>query len=155
MADNTETASLDCYLVPAKPMPMLLPAECIAEVIAEPEIDALDDAPANWMVGHVTWRNQRLPVMSYSALHIPDLDESRRRKKRLVVLNPIPNAARKAYSGILCFGDVKQVSVDESVSLVDAPEKLDKRYAEAVVKVGRAQCVLPKLSALGVAFSYF
>ena len=68
----------------------------------------MNDAPANWMKGHVNWRNQRLPVLSFSSLQDASIDESRKKKPHLVVLNPIPHAARKAYSGLLwyCSGDL-------------------------------------------------
>lgn len=146
---------LDCYIVPSTPMPMLLPIECIAEVIAKPEIESLEKAPANWMRGHVNWNNQRLPVMSYAALHDASLDESKKRKARLVVLNPVPDAVRKAYSAFICYGDVQQVSVDASIIFGEVPDDVDRRYVDAVVKVGKQDFIVPKLTAIAVAFSYF
>ncbi len=147
--------SLDCYIVPGVPLPLLLPIECIAEVIAKPEIEALGGTPANWMKGYVNWNNQRLPVLSFSALHDSSLDESKKRKPRLVVLNPIPEAVRKAYTGILCYGEVEQVSVDPSMVFAESPDDVDRRYIEAVIKIGKKDYIVPKLSALSVAFSYF
>ena len=84
-------------------MPLLLPVETIAEVVAKPQIEALQNAPASWMKGHVNWRNQRLPVLSYAGLHDSKLkDKSTKAKDSLlVVLNPIPNAARKTTPA--CF----------------------------------------------------
>jgi len=136
-------------------MPIVLPTECVAEVVPKPVIEALASASANWMIGHVTWQNQRLPVMSFSALNNPELDESKKRKPNLVVLNPVPGAARKVYTGLLCFGDIKNIKVVQSASIIDIPESVDKRYIEAVIKIGKKQMVIPKLSALSVAFSYF
>jgi hypothetical protein len=73
----------------------------------------------------------------------------------LVVLNPIPNAARKTYSGLLCHGEVKRITVEPDMEFGDVPEGMDKRYIEAVVKIGDTNFIIPKLVALGVAFSYF
>ena len=72
-----------------------------------------------------------------------------------MVLNPIPNAARKSYSGLLCYGDVKRISVEENLEFSELPEGMDKRYVEAVIKVGDTDFVVPKLVALSVALSYF
>ena len=72
-----------------------------------------------------------------------------------MVLNPIPDAVRKAYSGLLCFGGVQRVSVDSEISFGDIPDNLDKRYVDAVVQSKNQQFIIPKLAALGVAFSYF
>jgi chemotaxis signal transduction protein len=151
------TETLDCYILPSVNMPLLLPVETISEVVAKPEIEMLTKAPANWMKGHVNWRNQRLPVVSYGGLH----DAKSKSKSAsaddslLVVLNPIPNAARKTYSGLLCHGEVKRITVEPNLEFGDMPEDMDKRYIEAVVKIGGTEFIIPKLVALGVAFSYF
>lgn len=97
--------TLDCYIIPGEPLPLLLPKVCVADVVVKPEIKSLENAKTNWIEGHVTWRNQRLSVLNYSALLDPKLDQSNKYKSRLVVLNPIPNAARKAYAGVLVTCD--------------------------------------------------
>lgn len=147
--------TLDCYILPSSPLPLILPVECVSEVVAKPLVEKISNAPASWMQGHVNWRTQRLPVLSYAGLHDSELDESSLKKPILVVLNPIPNAARKTYSGLMCYGDVKRITVEPSMVYSDLPEGLDKRYVEAVIKVGTTDFVIPKLVALGVAFSYF
>ena len=147
--------SLDCYILPSSPTPMLLPKECIAGVVAKPQITAIDEAPASWMKGHVNWENQRLPVLSFAALHSPELDESKKRKPVLVVLNPIPNAARKTYSGLICYGDVQEVTLEPNLEFSELPKDVDRRYVDAVIKIGNKDFMIPKLAALGVAFSYF
>ena len=146
---------LDCYILPGTPLPLLLPVECVADVLAEPEIDPLEDARANWMRGHVNWRNQRLAVISFSALQDDRLNETNKEDPLLVVLNPIPSAARKVYSALLCYGQAQQLSVDTSISTAELTDSIDKRYVESVVRVDESDFIVPKLSALGVAFSYF
>ena len=149
------TPNLDCYILPSTPMPLMVPVECVAEIVAKPIIEKLESAPASWMQGHVNWRNQRLPVMSYSGLHNPELDESKKRKPLLVVLNPVPGAARKAYSALLCFGDAKKIAVEPNLEFGDVPDGGDRRYIEAVIKLGGKDFIVPKLTSLSVAFSYF
>jgi len=149
------TQTLDCYIVPSSPKPLLLPIECVAEVVAKPVVEALESAPAGWMRGHVNWRNQRLPVLSFSGLLDSNIDESQKLNPILVVLNPIPNAARKAYSAMLCYGDVEKIAVEPNLEFGDSPSGGDRRYVEAVIKVGDSDFIVPRLTALGVAFSYF
>jgi len=146
---------MDCYQIPATPVPLLLPVECVADVYEKPDIEELKESRANWMRGHVTWRNQRIPVMSYSALHNVSLDESKKRKPQMVILNPVPDAVRKAYSGIICFGSVEKVTVDESAIYCDLPQDVDKRYVEAAIEFKGTVYLVPRLAALAVAFSYF
>lgn len=154
---------LDCYILPSLPVPMLLPVECVAQVLEQAEIEALSESRAAWMRGHVNWRNQRLPVMSFADLHsgahssgVAGNNKSKDKGQALVVvLNPIPNAARKAYSALLCFGEAQSLAVDASVDMSDLPKGMDKRYVEATVSVDENTFVIPKLDALAVAFSYF
>lgn len=147
-------AKIDCYILPSVPLPMLLPVECVAEVIKNPVIESLSKAPANWMKGHVNWRNQRLPLMSYETLLDTGLEQSKQKQPCLVVLNAVPDAARKAYSGLLCDGDVNKISVDSKVDYADLPEGLDKRYVESVVRIDKKDFIIPKLTSLAVAFTY-
>ena len=147
--------TIDCFILPSEPLPLLLPKECIASIMAKPVIDAMKKAPASWMRGHVNWENQRLPVLSYAALHNAEADESGKNKPHLVVLNPIPNAARKSYSGLICYGDIQEVTLSTDLEFVDLPESVDKRYVDATIKVGEQSFLVPKLAALGVAFTYF
>ncbi len=144
----------------------MLPIECVAEVVAKPVIEGLESAPAQWMQGHVNWRNQRLPVMDFGGLHAfatpTDSNKEKAKKEEketgnelLVVLNPIPGAARKAYSALLCHGDVQQVSIEPNLSFADAPDGVDRRYVDAVIEIDEQAFIVPKLTAIAVAFSYF
>ena len=146
---------IDCYIIPSAPLPMILPIECVAEIAAKPELKELSNAPAKWMKGHANWRNQRIPVLSYSLLLDASIDESRKKKAHLVVLNPIPHAARKAYSGLMCYGDIKQITVEPNMDFADKEGKIDRRYVDGIIKIGKKEFIVPKLAALGVAFSYF
>ena len=147
--------SLACYVLPSLPLPLLLPRDCVAQVVSEPQLQYLDKPPVSWMTANLVWENQRLPVISYSLLVDANSVESADLPLNVVVLNPIPDAARKAFSGIACRGEVDAITVGEDVELADLPEGADRRYIEAVVKIADQQYIIPKLAALGVALSYF
>ncbi len=155
--------TLDCYILPTQPHPLLLPIECVAEVVAKPIIESLETAPAQWMQGHVNWRNQRLPVMKFSGLHTfastdkqaASAEDDSGKDQILVVLNPIPGAARKAYSALLCEGDVQQISVEPNLNFIELPDGLDKRYVDGIIEIEGRPFVVPKLTAIAVAFTYF
>ncbi|MFT4629794.1 MAG: hypothetical protein ACI9WC_001102 [Arenicella sp.] len=151
MAKNT----LNCYVFPAVPLPFLLPKECVADIVEKPDVVQLEAARANWMKGHVIWNNQLISVLSYSALHDAQLDESEKRNPVLVVLNPIPDAARKAFVGVLCFGKVEEIAVSDNIEQLQTPENIDQRYIETAVSIGKHKYLIPKLAAMGVAYSYF
>lgn len=146
---------IECYIIPSVPMPLILPVECVAEIVPKPAVDALNDATSSWMKGHVSWRGQRLPVLSFSSLQDASIDESRKKKPHVVVLNPIPHSARKVYSGLLCFGDIQQVEVDPTLAFSQLDEEIDLQYIDGIVSIAKTNMIIPKLPALGVAFSYF
>jgi len=146
---------IDCYIIPSVPLSVILPVECVAEIAAKPVIEPLEEAPAKWMQGHANWHNQRIPVLSYASLQDSDVDESRKTEPHIIVLKPIPNAARKAYSGLLCYGQIQQITVEPDIKSVEIPEEMDRRYVDGLVEVGDQTFIIPKLSSLGVAFSYF
>ena len=146
---------IDCYIIPSVPLPVILPIECVAEIAAKPVIEPLEEAPSKWMQGHANWHNQRIPVLSYASLQDSEIDESRKTQPHIVVLKPIPNAARKAYSALLCYGEIQQVTVEPGVEAAEIPEGMDRRYVESLVQLGEQTFIIPKLSSLGVAFSYF
>ncbi|MBX2847856.1 MAG: chemotaxis protein CheW [Acidiferrobacterales bacterium] len=147
-------ANIECYVIPSLPLPILLPVECVAEVVNNPVVESLTKPPAVWMKGHVNWRNQRLPLVSFSALIDGNKKDTDRKQPSLVVLNPIPDAARKSYSGIICNGEVDKISVGKKLAFAEIPEELDKRYVETVVRVAKKQFIIPKLESLAVAFTY-
>lgn len=150
MTDKT----IECCVIPSTPVPLVLPKESIAEVINTPTIEVLEDARAGWMKGYVNWQNQRLQVMSYAALQDPNIKETTQ-NSTVIVLNPIPGAARKAYCALICSGDTETISVDESCVAVPTPKGLDKRYIESTMEFKGMTYVVPRLSAISVAFSYF
>ena len=94
-------------------------------------------------------------VMYYPALHEPSLDVADSADPHLVVLNPIPGAARKVYTSLVCDGEIEEIEIDGSAVFEEVPEGLDKRYIEAIVMLDEVKYLVPKLDALGVAFSYF
>ena len=147
--------SLACYVLPTLPLPLLLPRDCVAEVVTQPQLHYLENAPVSWMKANLVWENQQLPVISYSLLVDENTLELEDLSLSVVVLNPIPDAARKAFSGIACRGKVDAITVDEDVEFADLPEGADRRYIEAVVKISDQHYIVPKLAALGVALSYF
>ena len=151
MADK----SIVCYRIPSAPLPLMLPIECVAAVVEKPVLEALSEAPTDWMQGHLTWNNQRLPVLSYASLHGAKEKPQKKAKQTVVVLNPIPQAARKAYSALICQGVPEQVNVKADSTYAEIPGEIDKRYVEAILEQDGNKYIIPKLAALEVAFSYF
>jgi len=55
----------------------------------------------------------------------------------------------------MCYGDVQQITVEPNMKFADEEGKIDRRYVDGVIRIGKKEFIVPKLAALGVAFSYF
>ena len=145
--------SVQCMLIPCSPSSIILPAACVAEVISDPDLIAPAAASPSWMKGYNMWRNNRIPVISYESLHSNVLVENTQ-KPKLVVLNPISGAIRKAYTGLLCYGSVSPILVDAAAIKADLPDGMDKRYISMSVSIDNDISINPDLKPLSVVFSY-
>ena len=144
---------VQCLLIPAEPAAILLPAVSVVEVVANPVCEEVPtDWPA-WRLGYAEWRNQRISIISFDALHTGETQEQSA-KSKLVVLNPTVDSIRKSYTGLVCNGDVKPIEIDENVAAVAIPDDMDKRYVTMALKIGKKDVVIPDLKALGVVFAY-
>ncbi|MEO0367908.1 MAG: hypothetical protein AAF197_03875 [Pseudomonadota bacterium] len=146
--------SLNCLKLPGYPAPLLLPNECIAETISEPDLSSIKVGNAIWMRGYVPWNGDEIPLMSFDYLANSDFEEPEA-KPIIAILNPIPKTARRTYGALLCFGESEQVVVEPETETTNIPNELDRRYCEMAINHDNTICVIPKLSALGVAFGYF
>ena len=147
--------NVTCYILPSLPLPALIPVECVADVVERPTIEWLESAQAKWMKGHAGWQSQRLPVMSFTALLNNELDKKLiAENTHLIVLNAVPDASIKSYTSLLCYGEIKKVQIDDTVDYVEIEEEIDDRYIEGVVRFDGQDYIVPKLSAIAVAFTY-
>lgn len=145
---------MQCYQIPSEPCPLLLPSECVGDVVVNPIIDSEPDS-APWMKGYSDWNGQRIPVISFSLLQNTKLQEDTEQAASLVVLNPITDAAQKRSTALVCYGEVSQVTVDTSLCYTGLPEGVDRRYVAASIMLNpEATVIVPKLLALSVAFGY-
>lgn len=154
MADPNEESRdpVHCMLLPTEPVALLLPSACIAEVIASPEIQETEGA-STWMAGYTAWRDQRIVVLSWEALHPGTLPQKERRA-RVVVMNPMPETVGSGFWAILCYGDIQPVAIHTHVSSGETPRELDGRYVAMSVLLGEDVVVIPDMRALGLVLTY-
>jgi len=148
MTDKT----LDCVVLGASPTPFILPKACIAEWNSDAQIEAINDDKVEWMVGHVNWNDQRIPLIDIQSLIYGK--KIKNKKMWFVVLNPIANAARRSYTALLCPSKPKEIELSSDVIYSESELKSDKRYVDAMLSWQDKEYVLPKLSSLSVAFTY-
>ncbi len=146
--------SLSCYRIDTEPYSLVLPSDCIADVIEAPKLIADPSQKASWMAGYVEWNGQELPLLCFENLLNDDFERPDT-SPVVTVLQPIPKAARKAYTAILSFGKVTKFDLASDVQDADFPEGFDRRYVEGALSLDGDILLIPRLAALGVAFSYY
>jgi len=83
---NTESAlDISAVLLPVTGQLLVVPSAMVAEIIKRRELVAPAGAP-DWLLGHVKWHQQRVPVLSFESL------------------NGSPNADASSGSRIVIFG---------------------------------------------------
>ena len=66
---KSEITDISSMLLPIEGRTLLLPGVVVAEIVTfvMPEPDDSEDVPA-WFLGHIYWRNQRVPLASFEAV---------------------------------------------------------------------------------------
>jgi hypothetical protein len=146
--------SLNCYKIDSEPFSLILPSECIAAIVTDPVMVTVESQKAPWMAGYLSWNSQEIPLLCFENLLISDFVRPDQ-QPIVTILNPIPKAVRKTYGALLSFGDVQKITIAHDVDDVATPSEIDRRYVEAALAVDGAVCIIPRLAALGVAFSYY
>ncbi|WP_111498514.1 chemotaxis protein CheW [Marinobacter bohaiensis] len=89
MADNSQV--LPCVLIPVTDRQLLLPNVSLAEIVDYAEPETVQDGP-DWLVGYLSWRGLRLPVISYDAANgVADARQESGRG-RIAVFNTISDS---------------------------------------------------------------
>jgi chemotaxis signal transduction protein len=148
MTDKT----LDCIVLPADPAPFILPKACVAEAVPGDNIESISGKKVEWMVGHVDWNNQRLPIIDLQALIYSE--KTPEDQIWIAILNPIANAARRSYTAVICPGEPQDIEIASQLDYSDSEISADKRYIERTLSWQDKDYVLPRLSSLSVAFTY-
>jgi chemosensory pili system protein ChpC len=66
---NTESAvDISAVLLPVTGQLLVVPSAMVAEIIKRRELVPPQDAPA-WLLGHVKWHQERVPVISFESLN--------------------------------------------------------------------------------------
>lgn len=90
-----------CLKIPLHEDNALLPNAAVAEVIAFNEPEPISDAP-DWLLGHVQWRDRKVPLISLEAAIGGDIVE--KTGPRIAVLNTLNSNPRVPYIAILMQG---------------------------------------------------
>jgi len=127
--------TLTALLLPLADRTLVLPNVAVAELIGYQFGQPAPDRPA-WHLGHITWRNQVLPLVSFEAAcgAAPVVGA----QARIVVLNAVGGSPLR-FIGLLVQGVPRSCRLDSQLSYVDVPlaplELAAVQVGEQVAKV--------------------
>ncbi|MFK7731348.1 MAG: chemotaxis protein CheW [Pseudomonadales bacterium] len=95
-------AELVTFLMPVTKRYLLLPNVTVAEIIHHRAPKQPDDMPT-WFLGHLEWRGQKVPMVSFEALNEEPFQADGRRQN-IAVLNGITDPEKLPFLAVLTQG---------------------------------------------------
>ena len=115
-------------LLPVSNKQLMVPSVSLAEVLPVPVVETIKDCP-NWLMGLATWRDLKIPVISYEGINdepFAPTDAGR----QLAVLNGVKNIDKLPFYGIALQGMPRMARISEED--VRENDELVKGVAEAM-----------------------
>lgn len=140
-----EVASL---LIPLRNRLLLLPNVSVAEIVPISQVSSVADAPV-WYLGNCTWREQKVPVISFEALNGEEKANSNQRT-RFAVLNTTGLSDDLPFIAIVTQGIPRLARVnEEEISERDGD---NKPFELMQVSWAGEDAVIPNLEKMERAF---
>ncbi len=133
--------TLTALLLPLADRTLVLPNVAVAELIGYQYGQPAPDRPA-WHLGHITWRTQLLPLISFEAACGAPAVVSEH--ARIVVLNAVGDSPLR-FIGLLVQGVPRSCRLDSQLSYVDVPLA---PLEIAAVQIGEQVAKVPDLCGL-------
>lgn len=135
-----------CVYVPLRSGALLIPNTAVAEVIDARDAEPLAGAP-NWLLGRLTWRERRIPLVSFEAAAGGE-PTTRVGDSRIVVLNTLNADPRMPYIAILSQA-IPQLRLASERNLAgDSDISIHEQSVASYVKVDGESTIIPDLDDL-------
>lgn len=137
VAQTDQDAIVASLLVPMQQKNLLVPNVSIAEVVPRSELDQADNAPP-WHLGHLHWRGERVPVISFEVANSQVRGQDAR-DARIAVFNAVSNQAKSRFFGMLIQGIPRMVKLGEADVREDSQASMAQAEKMAVItQLGKA-----------------
>lgn len=114
MSDIKEIEALYSLLVPLEQMRLIVPRDCVAEVVGwDAARHRREDNEPLWLAGELNWDGREIPVLSFERL-CGLATELPRQRARVVVMRCLGKRLKAGYFGVLTRGFPQIVRVTQS-----------------------------------------
>jgi len=132
-----------CTLIPVQSYNLLVPNQCVAEILIRPEIKGFN-SPNTWCIGEVNWFNETLPVVLFEKLEAPA--KPIRGKKNIIVAVQFPlNNTEIIRFGILANHTPQVVQANNQTIDREINPRKTHDYALSYVSIGEKSALIPDL----------
>ncbi len=130
-------------MVPVTEGRVLLPNATVAEVISYTTPEAIAGAPP-WLLGRLTWRGWRLPLVSLPIL-TGRLSEEDRSNARVAVLKALGGNAGMPFIALLVQGFPRLTTITQELLIATSDDELHAPGVRAEVLVRDDRAIIPDL----------
>lgn len=146
IASGQGTGNIHCLTIPLHEEVILLPNAAIAEVVGYKEPEAIKDAP-EWFLGFLSWRDRRVPVISFEAVSGRE-NFPPRKNSRLAVLNTLNGNNQLPYIAILSQG-IPSLALVQNKGINESKSGDESRMSiKQIAEVGGMEVIIPDLDDL-------
>lgn len=148
----TPPQPLECMMLPIQARTLLVPLANIAEMALVAPIFP-DNSGPNWFLGYYSWRNQRVPLISFERL-VTGQGGGINPNGRIAVFNNTGVHPELPFIAIPTQGLHRSLSLQPSA--LETSEQLpNTRFERLYVRVGNEDMTIPDISALERAYCGF
>ena len=133
-------------MVPVTEGRVLLPNATVAEVISYTTPEPIPGAPA-WLLGRLTWRGWRLPLVSLPIL-TGRLTEENRNNARVAVLKALGGNAGMPFIALLVQGFPRLTTITQELLIATSDDEVHPPGVRAEVLVRDDRAIIPDLDAI-------
>jgi len=122
---SEENLIVRSQLIPLEGLRLVLPNTAIAEIVSFKKIDLPEHEVPEWILGIVTWRELRIPLIAFEVANGQlDKTPSVNKNTRIVVLNTVTGSEQLHFYGMVVQGIPRLIGLDNS-NTQDAPDQLE------------------------------
>jgi chemosensory pili system protein ChpC len=120
MSESMDIEALYSLLVPLEQMRLIVPRDCVAEVVGWDAVRHRREGPQpSWLAGELRWDGREIPVLSFERLCGLETEWPRQRA-RVVVIRCLGKRLKAGYFGVLTRGFPQIVRVTQSALVPNA-----------------------------------
>ncbi len=125
---------------------VLMPNASVAEVITYADPERVPNAP-DWLLGKVSWRGWRIPLISFSLMAGMALEE-RTSGAKVAVVKALDNPLKLPYIGMLTQGFPRLTSISPDILVPNLDFTAERPGVLVNLMVRDDQVVIPDMSAI-------